>query len=96
MEVTLKNAFQSFKNNHPDIEISQRVFKKLQPKNICLHRYAQRLQGCCTYHTNIDYIHKAYNNLFAKSGKKIPFHDNDALMSATITTQLHYVNLLHM
>ena len=84
MEVTLRNAFTAFKNDNANIKISQRTFEQLRPKYIRLRRYAQRLQCCCTYHTNIDYIRKACNNLFLKNGKEIPFPDNDALISSAL------------
>ena len=83
MEVTLRNAFTAFKNDNANIKISQRTFEQLRPKYIrLLRRYAQRLQCCCTYHTNIDYIRKSCNNLFLK--KEIPFPDNDALISSAL------------
>lgn len=82
MEVTLRNAFTRFKIDNA--KISQRTFEQLQPKHIRLRRYAQWIQCCCTYHTNVDYIRKACNNLLLKNGKEIPFPDNDALISSAL------------
>ena len=83
MEVTLKKAFQLFKQEHPDVKIGRRSFETKRPKNVRLRRYAQRLQCCCTYHTNMNYIVKACNYLFTLNGKEtIP--NNDALVSAAV------------
>ena len=79
MEVTLTNAFLSFKNDYPKVIINQRTFEQLRTKHIRLGCYAQQLQCCCTYHTNIDYIRKVFNNLFLKNGK-----DNNALLSTAL------------
>ena len=79
MEVTLTNAFLSFKNDYPKVIINQRTFEQLRTNHIRLGRYAQQLQCCCTYHTNIDYIRKVFNNLFLKNGK-----DNNALLSTAL------------
>ena len=73
MEVTLRTAFHRFKQLHPDLKISQRSFERLRPKYVRLRRCAQRLQCCCTYHTNMDYIRRALNKLFLANGKDIPF-----------------------
>ena len=84
MEVTLKGAFRTFKEANPAIKIGQRSFENLRPKYIRLRRYAQRLQCCCTYHTNMNYVRKAVNKLFLKNEKPAPFPDNDAVISATL------------
>ena len=84
MEVTLRNAFKSFKKDHASIKISQLTFEQLRPKQIRLRRYNQRLECCCTYHTNVDYIRKACNNLFVKNGREIPFPDNETLVSSVL------------
>ena len=52
MEVTLRNTFLSFKIDYPTVRISQRTFEQLQPRHICLRRYTQWLQCCCTYQNN--------------------------------------------
>ena len=54
VKVTLRKAFKSFKKDHASIKISQMTFEQLRPKHIRLRRYNQRLQCCCTYHTNVD------------------------------------------
>ena len=84
MEITLKKAFMKFKEKHPDVKLCQRSFEILRPKNVRLRRYAQRLQCCCTYHTNMDYIRKAVNKLFAVNGKECPFPNSDALVTASL------------
>ena len=83
MDVTLRNAFKLFKKDHASIKISQRIFEKLRPKHIRLWRYAQQLQCCCTYQTNIDYIQKAYN-LSIKNCWEISFPDNETLVSSAL------------
>ena len=94
MEVTLKKALDTFKSEYPDVKISTRTFENLRPKYVRLRRYAQRLQCCCTYHTNMDYVRKGINNVFLKNGKEIPFPDNDALISAALchATSLQCIN----
>ena len=83
MEVTLKKAFQLFKQEHPGVKIGRRSFEIKRPKNVRLRRYAQRLQCCCTYHTNMGYILKACNYMLTLNGKEtIP--NNDALVSAAV------------
>ena len=84
MKVTLKKACDTFKEENPDVQVSRRGFERLRPKNIRLRRYAQRLQCCCTYHTNMDYIRKAFNTLFIKNGKSSPFPNSDALISSAL------------
>ena len=84
MEVTLRNAFKLFKKDNASIKISQLPIEQLRPKPIRLRRYNQRLQCCCTYHTNVDYIRKACNNLFVKNGREIPFPDNETLVSSAL------------
>ena len=84
MEMTLKKAFETFKNLHPDIKLCRRTFEMLRPKNIHLRKYAQRLQCCCTYHTNMDYVRKVCSNLFFLNGKESPMQSNDALISASL------------
>ena len=81
MEVTLKKAYDTFKAEYPEVKISRRAFEIQRPKNIRLRRYAQRLQCCCTYHTNMDYIRKACNTMFINNGKPTPFPNSDALIS---------------
>ena len=66
MEVTLKKAYDAFKVEYSNVKLSCSSFEKQRPKNIRLRRYAQRLECCCTYHTNMDYIRKACNTLFIK------------------------------
>lgn len=84
MEVTLKKTYDTFKGKYPNVKISQRGFERLRPKNIRLRCYAQRLQCCCTYHTNMDYIRKACNILFIKNGKPSPFPNSDTLISSAL------------
>ena len=87
MEVTLKKAYNTFINEHPGVKIGRRSFESLRPKNIHLRCYAQRLQCCCTYHTNMDYIRKAINSLFTKNNKPNPFPNNDLLISSALCEQ---------
>ena len=87
MEVTLKKAYNTFINEHPGVKIGRRSFESLRPKNIHLRCYAQRLQCCCTYHTNMDYIRKAINSLFTKNNKPNPFPNNDVLISSALCEQ---------
>jgi len=82
LEVTLRSAFLKFKSENEHVKICNRTFEQLRPKHIRLRRFAQRLQCCCTYHTNIDYLRKAVNNIFLKNNKEIPFRDNKALISS--------------
>ena len=84
MEVTLKKAYTTFKNLHPEVKICKRMFESLRPKNICLTRCAQRLQCDCTYHTNIEYSRKALHRLFLINGKESPVSSNDTLMNASL------------
>ena len=84
MVVTLRIAFKSFKKDNASIKISQRTFEQLRPKHIRLQRYAQRLQCCYTYHTNVGYIPKACNNLFIKNGREVPFPDNETLVLSAL------------
>ena len=81
MEVTLQIASQTFQNDNPDVKLRGQTFQNVRPKYVRLQPYAQRLQCCCTYHTNKDYIRKGINNLFLKNGKSTPYPDNDALIS---------------
>ena len=69
MEITLKKAFDMFKSIHPTLKTCRHKFESLRPKNIRLTRSAQRLQCCCTYHTNIDYVRKVCNDLLIINGK---------------------------
>lgn len=84
MEITLRNAYLSFKRENDDVKISQRAFEQLRPKNIRLRRFAQRLQCCCTYHTNVDYLRKSLNRVFINNGKAIPFPSNEILVSSSL------------
>ena len=84
MEITLKKAYDTFKFQHPTKKISQRKFEMLCPKNIRLHIAAQRLQGCCTYHTNMDYVCKACAHLFLVNGRENLFQTNDKLIEAVM------------
>ena len=84
MEVTLKTAYNTFTNEHPGVKTGRCSFESLPPKNIRLRPYAQRLQCCCTYHTNMDYIGKPINSLFTKNNKPSPFPNNDALISSAL------------
>ena len=72
-EVTLKKAYNTFTNEHPGVKIGRCSFESLPPKIIRLRPYAQRLQCCCTCHTNMDYIGKAINSLFTKNNKPTLF-----------------------
>ena len=85
-EVTLKKACNTFTNEHPGVKIGRCSFESLPPKNIRLRPYAQRLQCCCTCHTNMDYIGKAINSLFTKNNKPSPF-PNDVLISSALCEQ---------
>ena len=69
---------------NPDVKISKTTFENLRPKYVRLRRYAQRLQCCCTYHTNMDYVRKCVNKVFAINGRECPFPDSDALISASL------------
>ena len=84
IEVTFKKAFELFCLQYPDVKISQQSFECLRPRNICLRRYAQRLQWHCTYHINMDFIRNACKKLFMVSGKDCPFPKSDALVSAAL------------
>ena len=96
MEVTLKKPPETFQNENPYVKISRQTFENLLPKYVTLPRYARRLQCCCTYHTNMDYIWKAINNLFLKNGKSIPYPNNDALISSVLcdSNSLRYIILV--
>lgn len=72
MEVTLQIAPETFQNDNPDVKFRGRTFQNV------------RLQCCCTYHTNKDYIQKVINNLFLKNGKSTPYPDNDALIFSAL------------
>ena len=87
MEVTLKTAYNTFTNEHPGVKTGRCSFESLPPKNIRLRPYAQRLQCCCTYHTNMDYIRKAINSLFTKNNKPSPFPNNDVIISSALCEQ---------
>ena len=82
MEITLNKAYDAFKVKYPNVKLSCSSFEKQRPKNIQPRHYAQRLQYCCTYHTNMDYIRKACNTLFIKNGKQSSSPDNDLLISS--------------
>ena len=84
MEVTLRNSYMQFKEENPTVKIGRRTFEQLRPKHIRLRRFAQRLQCCCTYHTNINYLRRAVNNIYQKNKQQPPFGDNDALMSSSL------------
>ena len=71
MEVTLQIAPETFQNDNPDVKFRGRTFHV-------------RLQCCCTYHTNKDYIQKVINNLFLKNAKSTPYPDNDALIFSAL------------
>ena len=87
MEVTLEKAYDTFLSDHPDMKIGRRTFKSLHPKNIRLRRYAQRLQCCCTYHTNIEYVRKFINMLCQRNDKESPFPNNETLISSALCEQ---------
>ena len=70
--------------DNEEVKLSQRCFEQLRPKNIRLRRYAQRLQCCCTYHTNVDYLRKSLNKLHVNNGKPIPFSCNEVLVSSSL------------
>ena len=81
MEVSLINAFKSFKKDNASIKISQRTFEQLRPKSSTTPCPAAAV---LLHLSHFDYIRKACNNLFVKNGKNIPFPNNETLVSSAL------------
>ena len=83
MELTIKDAFDLFCQENPNVKISKRIFENYWPKNTRLKHDACRLVCCCQYHINIDYMQKL-NNRLAKNEKAVKFKNFAKLIDIAI------------
>ena len=83
MELTIKDAFDLFCQENPNVKISKRIFENYWPKNTRLKHDACCLVCCCQYHINIDYMQKL-NNSLAKNEKTVKFKNFAKLIDIAI------------
>ena len=84
MELAVKDAFDLFCQENPNVKISKCTFEDYRPENIRLKHDALRLVCCCQYHVNVDCLPKSLNNSLAINEEAVKFKNSAELIDAAI------------
>ena len=95
MELTIKDNFDLFCWENPNVKISKRTFENYRLKNIRLKCDAHLLVCYCQYHVNIDYLRKSLNNSFAINEKAVKFKNTAELIDTAICDSKNVSSIVH-
>jgi translation initiation factor 2 beta subunit (eIF-2beta)/eIF-5 len=84
LEDTLYQTYRKFRAEYEGIQVSQRFFETLRPRDIGFAKPHHRLVCCCVKHTNIDMGLRALNQLSSNAGYGRLFHNAHQFVDSTL------------